>query len=187
MLIGKNLTLRPVTLADQKMLVDWYNDPDFMGAYDNHWTSSLEELEREHQEDLHKKNGAHMYLITRRDNGEPLGEIGFFNRLNDPDFQGQEIGYAMHPAHRGRGIASQAACILVNHLFDATPLNRIQATVIVGNEASCRVLEHAGMTREGILRGFMFLHGLFVDMHMYSILRSEWCDEAAYRRGRIEF
>ncbi len=187
MLIGKKLTLRPITLADQKMLVEWYNDPDYMGAYDNHWTSSLEELEKEHQENLHKKDAAHFYMITRRDNGEPLGEIGFFNRLNEPDFQGQEIGYAVHPAQRGRGIASQAACILVNHLFGATPVNRIQATVVVGNQNSCGVLENAGMAHEGILRGIMFIRGRFVDMHMYSILRSDWCDEAAYRSGRIEF
>ncbi len=187
MLIGRNFTLRPVTLADQKMLLEWYNDPAFMGDYDNHWTSSLEQLEREHQEGLQKQDRMHSYLIVRRDSGEPLGEIGYFARWTDPDFRAQEIGYAVHPAQRGRGVASQAACILVNHLFDATPINRVQATVVVGNESSCRVLENAGMTREGVLRGILFVRGRFVDMHIYSILRSEWCDEQTYRRARREF
>ena len=186
MLIGKNVTLRPVTLADQKILVDWFNDPEFLGPHDNHWTSSLEELERDHQQ-YQKKKESHSYMIIERASGEPLGEIGYFRRFADPDYQHQEIGYAIHPAQRGRGIASQAACILVNHLFDATAINRIQATVVVGNQASCRVLEHAGMTQEGVLRGIMFVRGRFADMHMYSILRLDWCDEAAYRRARPEF
>ncbi len=186
MLIGKSLTLRPVTLADQKILHDWYNDPEFEGDYDNHWTSSLEEMEKEHHS--HMQNGrGHYYMITRRDNGEPLGEILYGNRFTDPDFRGEEIGYAVQPAYRGRGIATQASCILINHLFDATPINRVMATVIVGNERSCHVLERAGMTHEGLLRGLIFLHGRYADMHVYSILRSEWCDEATYRQGREEF
>ena len=187
MLIGKNVALRPITLADQKMLVEWYNDPDFTGAYDNHWTSSLEELEKDHQNNLQKTDRAHFYLITRREDGEPLGEIGYFTRWTDPDYRSQEIGYAVRPAYRGRGIASQAARILVNHLFDATPINRVQAMVVVGNQSSCRVLEHAGMQPEGILRGILFVRGRFVDMHIYSILRAEWCDEQTYRQQRGEF
>ncbi len=182
MLIGKNLTLRPVALADQKMLLDWFNDPEFIGPYDNHWTASLERLEKIHQESAHA--GQRDYLIVDRASGEPMGEIGYGNRFSFPDYEAQELGYIVHPAYRGRGIATQAVCILVNHLFDATPINRIQAGIVVGNEASCRVAEHAGMAQEGILRGLIFLHGRYVDMHLYSILRSQWCDEATYRAGR---
>lgn len=185
MLIGKSLTLRPITLADQKMLLDWFNDPDFIGPYDNHWTASLERLEKIHHESAHQ--GQHDYLIIDRASGEPLGEIGYGNRFSFPDYQAEELGYIVHPAQRGRRVATQAVCILINHLFDATPINRIQAGIVVGNDASCRVAEHAGMTQEGILRGLIFLHGRYVDMQLYSILRSEWRDEATYRQARGEF
>ena len=185
MLIGKNISLRPITFADQKLLLDWFNDPDFMGRYDNHWTRSLEQMEKEHQEAV--QHGDALYMITSRDQGEPMGEVGYLNRYCSAYFQGQEIFYAVHPQYRGRGIATQAACLLVNHLFDATPLNRIQAMVVAGNEQSCKVLENAGLTHEGILRGLLFIHGSFVDMHMYSIVRTDWRDEEMYRKARREF
>ena len=34
-----------------------------------------------------------------------------------------------------------AACLLINHLFDATPIERLQATVVLRNEGSGRVAE----------------------------------------------
>jgi hypothetical protein len=30
----------------------------------------------------------------------------------------------------------------------------------------------------------MFLHGRYVDMHHYAIVREDWRDEDAYRQGR---
>jgi ribosomal-protein-alanine N-acetyltransferase len=77
--------------------------------------------------------------------------------------------------------------VLINHLFDATPTERIQATVVVGNEPSQRVLERSGMQRDGIYRKVLFLHGRYVDTHLYSIVREDWEDEQAYRRRRDEF
>jgi len=184
-LIGKNVSLRPITLADQKLRLDWFNEPDFMGPYDNHWTSSLEQMEKGYLEAVH--HGDALYMITSRDQGEPMGEVGYLDRYSSPHFQGHEIFYVIHPRYRGRGIATQAACVLVNHLFDATPLNRIQAMVVAGNEPSCRVLENAGLTHEGILRGLLFIHGRYVDLHMYSIVRTDWGDEQMYRKARREF
>ncbi len=184
MLIGKNVSLRPVTLADQKLLLEWSNDPEYIGPYDNHWTNSLEQLEKHFQESSHRSS---LYMITSRDSGEPLGEMGYANRFAIPDFQADEIFYIVHPRYRGRGIASQAACVLVNHLFNATRTNRIQATVVVGNQGSCKVVENAGLQQEGILRGLEFIHGRFVDMHLYAIVRADWCDEQTYRKGRREF
>ena len=185
MLIGKNISLRPITLADQKLLLEWCNDPEYIGPYDNHWTNSLEQLETEYQEAVQR--GASLYMITSREDGEPLGEIGCANRFSLPDFRAQEIFYIVHPRHRGRGVASQAACVLINHLFSAAPINRIQATVVVGNEISCKTLENAGLQHEGVLRGLMFVQGRYVDLHMYGIVRADWCDEQTYRRLRREF
>lgn len=42
------------------------------------------------------------------------------------------------------------------------------------NPASGRVMQKAGMVREGVLRQQRFLKGRFVDTVVYSILRDEW-------------
>ena len=93
-----------------------------------------------------------------------------------PAFNGFEIGYQVHQDHRGQGLATQAACLLINHLFNAVrpPVNRNQATVVVGNDASCRVLEKSGMGREGVMRGVWFLNGIYRDERLFSIVRGDW-------------
>ena len=112
--------------------------------------------------------------------------------MNDPEywgpslFRGLEIWYQVHPTERGHGVATQAAAILVDHLFSARPHQRVQATVVDGNDGSRRVLEHIGMTREGVLRQITFLRGQYVDMHPYSIVRDDWKSEADYRT-RFDF
>ena len=82
--------------------------------------------------------------------------------------------------------ATQAVSLLINHLFSTTSINRIQATVVVGNDVSSRVLEKAGMQKDGIYRGIWFLHGTYRDMYMHAIIRSDWGNEQSYRQ-RHEF
>ena len=63
---------------------------------------------------------------------------------------------------------------VVAHGFENRGLARIYAFVIVGNDASARVLEKVGMKREGILRSNRVVHGDRVDDVLYAVLREEW-------------
>jgi ribosomal-protein-alanine N-acetyltransferase len=132
----------------------------------------------------------HAYFIISRDATEFMGTIGYWNPFASKHatvFHALGLWWHVHPKFRNQGIGTQAACLLVNHLFDATLTERLQATIVVGNEASCRVAEHAGMQREGLYRKVFFLHGRYVDMYLYGIVRDDWKDEDTYRRGRPEF
>ena len=126
-------------------------------------------------------------MIQSRDDDRPLGTIGFFTPFSlSLLHRAFEIWFQVHPKERGRGVAHQAAAILVDHIFSSQPVERIQATVARGNDASCAVLDKIGMQREGTLRDMFFLRGRFVDLHMYSIVRSDWKSEQAYRE-RFDF
>ncbi len=61
--------------------------------------------------------------------------------------------------------------------FESMGLNRMEARCIAENAASARVMEKSGMTYEGTLRQREFIKGVYRDMKLYAILRSE------YRRG----
>jgi len=186
MLIGTEVSLRPTTIDDAQLLADWGNDPAYWGPLFNHWPTTRQDLERHitapTPPDMRR------YIIVGRDTAEPMGTIFYWNPFTFTHvFQGLEIGYAVHPAFRRRGVARQAACLLVNHLFDATPVARIQATTHVENEASQGVLEAAGMRREGAYRKVAFMHGRYVDLYLCAIVRDDWKDEASYRAARRPF
>jgi RimJ/RimL family protein N-acetyltransferase len=83
-----------------------------------------------------------------------------------------EIGYWLFPHARGRGVATRTARLLAEHAF-SLGVERVAAYVNVGNDASERVLERAGFTREGVVRSLPRPDGTRVDKTLYSILPGE--------------
>lgn len=80
-----------------------------------------------------------------------------------------EVGYWLFPETRGRGLATRA----VRAVAFAGGLWRIEANVRIGNQASERVLERAGFTREGIKRRLLRHDGERVDATSFSLLADD--------------
>ena len=85
-----------------------------------------------------------------------------------------EIGYTVHPDHHGLGYATEAARTLVGLGFNALGAHRIVGRIDARNDASARVLEHAGMRREAHLRENEFVKGEWTDEVIYAILAEDF-------------
>jgi RimJ/RimL family protein N-acetyltransferase len=100
------------------------------------------------------------YAIVRRGDGLVVGDAGFHG---PPDEDGEvEIGYALVPAARGAGLASEAIALLVDWAFEQRGVHAVTARVDPGNAPSRRVLERLGFSPDGErggLRRFV-LHGI---------------------------
>ena len=83
-----------------------------------------------------------------------------------------EIGYWVFPHARRRGIATRVARMLAEHAF-TLGVRRVAAYVNVGNDASDRVAQRAGFTREGVVRSLPQPGGRRVDKTLYSLLPGE--------------
>lgn len=91
----------------------------------------------------------------------------------EPAHRRAELGYWIARAHWGRGIASEAVRALVAHAFDDLGLERVFAHHFPWNPASGRVLEKAGLRREGLLRGHVQKDGRAVDNVLFGLARAE--------------
>ena len=80
------------------------------------------------------------------------------------------LGYWVTPSRRGEGLARAAVGLLVPWAFSGLGLVRVEAVVAVDNRASQRVLEGNGFEREGLLRSYYELHGVWTDMVMFARL-----------------
>jgi [ribosomal protein S5]-alanine N-acetyltransferase len=186
MLVGRDIRLAQWERADVPLLNEWLSNADYRGPFYNIWTSSEAEWEASIAREVDESKQL-SFLIRACDDDRPVGTIGYWTPFTlGTMHRALEIWYQVHPDERGKGVASQAAAILVDHLFSALPIERIQATVAAGNEGSGAVLRKIGMTEEGVLRHVFFLRGRYVDMELYSILRNEWESEEAYRT-RFDF
>jgi len=63
-----------------------------------------------------------------------------------------DFGYLLAPAAWGRGFGTEAAALLVGWLQRQPEIVRIWATTDIDNRRSARVLEKAGLQREGVMR-----------------------------------
>lgn len=98
--------------------------------------------------------------ITDYAAGKVLGKWGIFN-IKDDDFIGMclmrpfddtgllEIGYSLHQKYWGKGIATEMVKALIAYGFGSTNAKGIVAVTALGNMASQRVLEKAGLQRDG--------------------------------------
>jgi RimJ/RimL family protein N-acetyltransferase len=94
-----------------------------------------------------QSGSSHPKVVTLRATGEVIGMVDI--RVKGPL---GDLGYVLAAAHWGKGLASEAVSCLVNTAWKIPTLYRIWATCDVDNKASARVMEKAGMQREGILR-----------------------------------
>lgn len=108
-------------------------------------------------------------VIEQQPSGEILGGASLHHW--DPFRLRIEVGYWLYATARGRGVATRVTRALALHAFSQGVL-RVEAIVRVGNADSERVLERAGFTREGVLRGFFPLHG-GSDGTIFSLLPGE--------------
>ncbi|MEZ5117216.1 MAG: GNAT family protein [Candidatus Nanopelagicales bacterium] len=83
------------------------------------------------------------------------------------------VGIALATSVRGRGVGSLAQRLLARHLFDTTPIDRVEASTDVTNVAERRALERAGFTFEGVLRGAQARTDGRHDLAAYAVLRTD--------------
>lgn len=98
--------------------------------------------------------------------------------LGKPKYKMAEVWYKIFPAHWGHGYTTEALAQVLKFGFEVLQLHRIEAGCAVENVASVRVLEKAGMTREGLQRKALPIRGDWVDCFCYAILETDY-DPAA--------
>lgn len=85
-----------------------------------------------------------------------------------------EIGYVMHPAHAGRGYATEAAQALLAVAFEEVGFHRVIGRLEARNVASARVLEKLGMRLEAHLVENEWVKGEWQSELVYAILDREY-------------
>jgi len=85
-----------------------------------------------------------------------------------------EVGYITHPAHSGKGYATEATRPLLAVAFEQLGLHRVIGRLESRNAASARVLEKLGMRREALLIENEWVKGEWQSEAVYAILAREW-------------
>ncbi|QDQ72572.1 GNAT family N-acetyltransferase [Pseudoluteimonas lycopersici] len=100
--------------------------------------------------------------------GELLGCVGL-NQVNRAHHSAN-LGYWIGEAHRGRGMAADAARQVATTGFGELGLVRIEIVTLPDNAASQRVAQKLGATREGEFRNRLVVRGEPADAVVFSLV-----------------
>jgi len=106
-----------------------------------------EQILRRHQRYLHLSEDGldHMFVVVWDPTGEGVGNVGYWKK-NWRDQLVYETGWLILPAYQGRGIATQAAAAVIEHMRQNPRFQFVHAFPSVNNgpsNAICRKLGFA--------------------------------------------
>lgn len=173
--INDHLTLH---LARHELPEAIFHAVDSQRSYLRQWLpwvdgyQSVEDAKKYIRESMaHNSTGTR--LITFVLAGEQLaGSVSVVNF--NKDNKSCEIGYWLHHELQGQGIMTKACACLINHLFKAKDLNRIEMKIASGNVKSQAIPLRLNFQREGTLRQGLLLYDKHHDLELFSLLRNEW-------------
>ena len=116
--------------------------------------------------------GWRMFALDRHDRRGIIGEVGLF--VAPEDSRTADLGWWLHPDHRGRGYATEAAEALVSWCFATRALHRVTAHCLAGNAASVAIMARIGMRPESRTVESRWLGERWHDEVGYALLRREW-------------
>jgi RimJ/RimL family protein N-acetyltransferase len=160
---GEGLVLRPPHEADHAGWLDLYADPDeirfglpaFVPLPDT--DAMIAEVVATARRRIEAGEPA-SFVIADADDDRFLGSIGW--RQDAPPLQIADIGYGVHPAERGKRVATRAVRLITRWLTrdeDGPHLPRVQLDHSTENTASCRTAIAAGFEQEGVRRHYLAL------------------------------
>ena len=170
------LILRPFQDSDLEPFVAYRSDPE-VARYQS-WEApySVESAMEFIAEMKHKQpavQGEWYQLAVELKQDAPLiGDCAFHILAHDA--RQAEIGFTLARPYQGHGYATEAVTRLLDYAFRDLGLHRVIASCDVDNLASARLLERAGMRREGHFIENIWFKGAWGSEYLYAQLQREW-------------
>ena len=177
-LYGHNLRLRSAERTDIPQFLRWINDPEVVENLEVN--APMGTVEEEGWFDAMKARpiDEHALVIEVHPEGSDdkwvvIGNTSFFP-INQKA-RSVEIGIMIgEKDYWNKGYGTEAMRTMSRYGFEELNLNRIWLRVYDTNPRARKAYEKAGFVYEGTLRQAEYKHGRYIDVHVMSILKSDW-------------
>lgn len=109
------------------------------------------------------------YLFLKEDPAHIIGTVSFSN-ISRTDDKSCRVGYKLDKQHTGMGYATEALRFLLPELHKELHIHRVEADILLENEASLRLIERLGFSYEGVARSSHEICGVWRDHLRYSYI-----------------
>ncbi len=170
-IIGEKVYLRPLEERDiEDGWLHWINDPVSNTNLISPWPQTRDGLKDYWA--ASQPPGSAAFAICEKESDIYIGNarLSSIDLIHRTALYGRLIGRE----HQGKGLGTEALILLFQYGFHTLGLNRIWSSAWIGNEVSLRSNEKMGMTREGIMRQFVWKAGGFHDVVILAMLREDF-------------
>jgi len=142
------MLLVPITAEDEDLTVRLECDPEMMRHIGGPRLEEDVRATHKRRLELMKKNVAHIFKVVAENTNEILGTIGIW-KIDWKGPQAYEMGWFVLPEHQGRGIATEAALLILSQARSDPEVRYVYAFPAVANAASNAIARKIGMKNLG--------------------------------------
>nr|WP_242844143.1 GNAT family protein [Clostridium sulfidigenes] len=163
---GNKISIRVLNSDDASDLLEYYTrNKEFLSKFEPHRDEEFYTVEVQKQslienyKEFIKGEGAHFGIYKAE---KMIGRIRIYNIVHGV-FKSAFIGYSMDEQYQGNGYMKEAVSLVVTYAYEELGLHRIEATTLVDNEKSQRVLKACGFNELGICKEYLHINGKWRD------------------------
>ncbi len=173
-LVGTKTTLRPVSLSDAPLLIQWNNDPETRKYLGRRFP--LSELDEkawiEKVSTIPKSPSDIVFIVETLESKETIGIMG----LHSIDWVDRNAitGTMLGTGYRGKGFATDAKFALLGYAFETLGMHKITSRAFSANIKSIEYSKRCGYEVEAILKDDIFREGIWQDITLLACFYENW-------------
>ncbi|MGP1569936.1 MAG: GNAT family N-acetyltransferase [Eubacteriales bacterium] len=167
-----NLVIRPSVFSDCKQFAKWETKFAVTEFFSINCDRDYEEVVLEFVERNADKTKLQFTICDKQ--GNLLGRVYISNISQVNDSLDITRIYIGDPQNRGKGYGKEAIKLLLDYCFINLHMERVSLDYFEGNKVASALYESMGFKHEGLARNACKKDGKYYDLHLMSILRSEY-------------
>jgi RimJ/RimL family protein N-acetyltransferase len=158
----ERLRLRPLVPDDAEALHRIQSDPEHMRFYPHPFSREETDEWIVRAQVRYERDGFGLLAVDDRLTGEFLGNVGPIVQEVD-GVDEIELGWSITPARARQGIATEAAIVCRDWVFDVVGADHVISLILPANEPSAGVARNLGMTiwKQTIFGSVQWLHDVW--------------------------
>jgi RimJ/RimL family protein N-acetyltransferase len=178
-ILGKKVSIRPLTQNDANLLFTWWNDGKIMKhvGYKEGLNISLEQIQAKINEEIIDKNEkrtSRRFIIETLDTKVPIGEMSY----GDLDLRNNSCTFGIKICDlrfQGQGYGKDALIAFITYLFKNFNLHRVELDTLVENVRAQALYQSVGFKYIGMRRD-CWLDPLnnYRSAILMDVIRDEW-------------
>jgi ribosomal-protein-alanine N-acetyltransferase len=172
---GSNIKIQALIPSDAEEVLDYHlRNREFLRCFEPSRDENFYTLDNQRRTltESYKQflNGSGVNFGIFKDNNL-IGKIRISNIVMGV-FKNAFIGYSMDENEQGKGYMKEAVKLVVEYAFEELELHRIEATTLIDNEKSQRVLKNCGFKELGVSEKYLYINGDWRDHVIFYKVKS---------------